>query len=262
MKKILSLIFIIILSSCSNEKKNDNIKHPKKVQLKKVTKNKLKETEVDFFKILSDSIKLYKLKPIDTLNVEFNYKQLEKYKISKNEIQIFKKDSFNIDWIKINSKKIIVDNLTTINSRTDGDYDEMFCNSLEKIKYYNYKNNKIIMMIFTSHPCTGLGCSVTDYLIYNIDKEQINLFGNFRSADLELYDFHMNSKINYIATEFNGDFHGATPISSKSRLYSMKKNGRFELAKDKNNKEYYFETTYPNDTSKDWTFNKNWFKFK
>lgn len=262
MKKIFIIFFYVLLSSCTNKNKNEVIENTsKKVLLKKST-NKPKESEIDSISIFTDSIKRYRLEPVDTLKIANEIKpQLEKVKISNNEIEIFRENGLNITWIKINSKKILVDNLRTINSSTGGDNNEMFGNDLIKIKYYNYKKNKIIMMIFHFSPCTGLGCSVTDYLIYNLNTKQINLFENFRGSDEELYDFGLNSEINYISTEYNGDYHGATSIHFKSKLYSMKKDGKFETLKDKNKNEYYFESiTYPNDTLKHMTFKKNWFR--
>jgi len=212
-----------------------------------------------------DSIEAFKIQPNDTLNVEYDIKQIENYKIGKNTIQIFKKDSFNINWIKINSDKFTIENLKTINPRVDGETEKMFCNSVQKIKSYKYKNDEIIFLEFTSHPCNGLGCSVSDYLIYNIRSKQVNLFGNFRTADLNLYNFPYNKKLSYLSTEYQsteyqGDFHGATPIHFISRIYSMDNNGVFKLDKDKKGNEYYYEiTTFLNDTIKEFEYKRNWF---
>ena len=84
------------------------------------------------FNNLLHSIEKYKLKPIDScLEVSNNGSfQHEKYKISNNTIEIFKRDSFTINWVKINSHKFSVNTLRTINPRTDGSkHDEIFCTS-------------------------------------------------------------------------------------------------------------------------------------
>ena len=209
-----------------------------------------------------DSIKLYKLEPIDTLLIHYEpgLKQSEGYKIGNNNIELFKKDSFNINWIKINADKYILDSLKTINPRTDGANETMFANSLTKIKLYQFKDEEIILMKFISRPCNGLGCSVSDYIIYNKQKKQLNLFGNFRAENIDLYDFPLNSNINYIATEYQGDYHGNTPIHFISKIYSMNEDGKFYLTKDKNGKDYYYEiTTFPNDTLKETEYKTNWF---
>lgn len=266
MKKVLSILIIIQLFSCSELTKNgkpENLqKEKKEVSIK--TKNSQKIIEISQkeknFNEFIDSIKRFKVTPVDTLKIDYNLKQIENYKIGKNTIQIFKKNTLNIDWIKINNNKILIKNLKTINPRVDGKRQKMFCNNIEKIKLYNFNKNEIIFLDFNSNPCTGLGCSVSDYLIYDVKNDQANLFGNFRASDLNFYNFPFDKKINYISTEYQGDFHGATPIHFISRIYSLDYNGKFQLEKDSKGKEYYYETiTFPNDQTKEFEYKRNWF---
>ncbi|MFV0529967.1 MAG: hypothetical protein ACK5MD_00820 [Flavobacteriales bacterium] len=266
MMKALSIPIIFLLFSCSENKKN-NLSENNTIQEQSALIEKMNLAMVVeisqrefFFNQFLDSIKTFKIQPIDTLEVGYNVKQLESYKIGKNTIQIFKKDSLNIDWIKINSNKITIENLKIINPRVDGKIEDMFCNSIQKIKLYNFNNDEIIFLEFTSHPCNGLGCSVSDYLIYDIKNNQVNLFGNFRTANLDFYNFPFDKKLNYISTEYQGDFHGATPIHFISRVYSMDNKGKFQLEKDLKGKEYYYEIiTFPNDATKKIEYKRNWF---
>lgn len=252
MKNVLLIILTFLFFSCSEKSKT---KKPENIlkKLKVVSNNEISHQNI------LDSIKLYKIKPTDSLVTTDEIKPLVKYRIEKNEVEIFKKDSFNISWIKINSKKYLLNNLKTINARTDGENENMFCNYLEKIKLYRFESNELIFMEFSSNPCTGLGCSVSDYIIYCVNKKQLNLFGSFRTANVDLYKFPFNSDINYIGSEYQGDFHGNTPVHFIDRIYSMNKNGEFYLTKDKNNKELFYEViTYPNKT-KDIEYKSNWF---
>src|SRR5690554_576442 len=247
MKTIL-LILVVLLFSCSENNKTINTKELSSVS-----------NEIKYQNIL-DSIKLYKLKPFDTLQTHYKLGQLENHKIADKTIKIFKRDSLNINWIKINSDKYMIDSLKLINSRTGEASEIMFANSLNKIKLYQFKDDEILLMQFTSFPCTGLGCSVTDYIIYSFNKKKLNLFGSFRSENIDLYNFPLNSDINYIATEYRGDYHGATPMHFISRVYSMNENGRFYQMKDINNKDYYYEITrFPNDTLKEVEYRVSWF---
>ena len=266
MTRILSILILVQLFSCMEKTKNG---HSEKLLLENQTVtihkkdsekiNNISQQEENFNGFIK-SIETYKIQPIDTFDIENNLKKLENYDIGKNSIQIFKKDSLNIDWIKINSKKIVIKNLKTINSRVDGKSDEMFCNNIEKIKLYKHNNNEIIFLEFTSQPCTGLGCSVSDYLIYDVKNNQINLFGNFRTADLDFYNFPINRKLNYISTEYKRGFQEATPIHFVSRIYSLDRNGNFQIEKDLTGKEYYYEIiTFPNDETKEFEYNRNWF---
>lgn len=263
-KQIIFFILILLFSCSEITKKNESENLPKK-KLKVSTqitnsdkRSEVSEQEKNFKKFI-DSIKIFIVKPIDTIKIEYNLKQIENYKIGKNTIQIFKKDTLNIDWIKINNHKILIKNLKTINPRVDGKREKMFCNNIEKIKLYNFNKDEIIFLEFNSNPCTGLGCSVSDYLIYDVKNNQVNLFGNFRRADLNLYNFPINKKLHYISTEYQGDFHGATPIHFISRIYSLDAKGKFQLEKDIKGKEYYYEIiTFPKET-KEFEYNSNWF---
>lgn len=266
MKKTLYILILIQIFSCSEiTKKRDSVNSPKENQKvqnqnmnsEKVTEISLKEKRFNEF---LESIKTYKIQPVDSLVTEYNISLLENYKIGNNNIQIFKKDSFNINWIKINSNKLLIKNLKTINNPTDGDNEEMFCNSLQKVKLYNFNSNDVILLEFTSNPSTGLGSSVTDYLIYDVKNNQLNLFENFRRADSDFYNFPFNKKLNYISSDFTGDYHGATPMHFISKIYSLNDNGKFQLEKDSNGKEYFYETvTYPNELKKEFEYKWNWF---
>lgn len=266
MKKTLYILILIQIFSCSEiTKKRDAVNSPKENQKvqnqnmnsEKVTEISLKEKRFNEF---LESIKTYKIQPVDSLVTEYNISQLENYKIGNNNIQIFKKDSFNINWIKINSNKLLIKNLKTINNPTDGDNEEMFCNSLQKVKLYNFNSNDVILLEFTSYPSTGLGSSVTDYLIYDVKNNQLNLFENFRRADSDFYNFPFNKKLNYISSDFTGDYHGATPMHFISKIYSLNDNGKFQLEKDSNGKEYFYETvTYLNELKKEFEYKWNWF---
>lgn len=261
MKKTLYILFLIQLFSCSEITKKRDSENPLKENKKAQNQNnesenvtKISKQEKQFNNLL-DSIKIYKIKPVDSLATENNFNQLENYKIGKHKIQIFKNDSINIDWIKINSNKILIKNLKTVNNPTDGSSEEMFCNNLQKGKLYNFKSNDVILLEFISSPSTGLGSNITDYLIYDVKNNQLNLFENFSSVNFDFYSFPFNRNLNYISTDFKGDFHGATPMHFISKIYSLNPNGKFQLEK-----EYFYETTYyPNDQKKEIEYKWNWF---
>lgn len=266
MTKILPLLILFHLFSCSGKTENrefDNLPSQKQaVSIQKKNTDNLTEISLGEKKInkFIDSIKIFKIHPIDTLELDYNIVQLENHQIGRNRIQIFKRDSLNIDWIKINSDKLHIKNLKTINPRVDSERQEMFCNSLKKIKLYKFNNDEIIFLELASYPCTGLGCSVSDYLIYDLKNKQVNLFGNFRTADLDFYNFPFDKKLNYISTESQGDLHEAAQVHYISRIYSMDNKGRFQLTKDSRGKEYYFEIiTFPDDVTEKFKLKRNWF---
>jgi len=266
MKKTLSILILIQILSCSDlSKERDSESAVKEIEsFKNQNRSSEKVKEVsqqeELFNQLLDSIKIYKIQPIDSLLNEYWITQTKNVKIGKNQIQIFKKDSFNIDWIKINSNKFSIKTLKIVNNPTDGDNDEMFCNSLKKAKLYKFNSHEIIILEFISSPGTGIGSSVTDYLIYDKATNQLTLFESFRRSDFDFYQFPFNKKLNYISTDYKGDYHGATPIHFISKIYSLNSNGKFQLEKDSKGKEYYYEiVTYPNDQKRGFEYKWNWF---
>lgn len=240
MKRIIVVVFMFI-SALNLAQKNDKSQ---------------KNSHESFIK----SIEKYKLVPMDTLFTVEGLPLSEKYQIGEHIIEFSMSNDFTINWLKINSEDINTNKLKTINPRTDGEIENMFCNYLTKIKLYKFKEEEIILLTFSSFPCTGLGCSVSDHLIYNTSKKKVNLFGNFRSENIDLYDFPINDRLNYIATEFSGDFHGKTPMHFVNRIYSMDDKGDFQLSKDSRNRELYYEIIiYPNETNKGFDYRYNWF---
>lgn len=236
-KTLLLLLVIFALNSCTHNREDKSLIKPHEDSL----------VPEENHKSYRDSIIEYKIEPLDSLLIKYEISQRENYILDKNTVEIYKKDSFNIDELKINSNIINLNKLKTINPRLDGSHEEMFCQSLQRIKLYKFKNDEIVFLEFTSHPCNGLGCSVSDYLIYNSTKNQVSFFGTFRSANLDFFDFPFNSELNYISTEYKGETQNETPIQYVSRIYSMSYNGIFELTTDSLGNEYFIEENiFPN----------------
>ena len=260
------ILIIFLFFSCSektNKNKSENrtiIKQTNSVQKKSHEEiSKISQQEKDF-NIFKKSIQNFKIQPIDSLEIKSENKPKDVFRIGKNIVQIFKNNNSNIEYIKINSQKILTKNLKTINNRSNGEREKMFCNSLEMIKLYHYNDNEIIFLKFSYNPCTGLGCDVEDYLIYDVKNNQINFFGNFKTTNLDFYNFPFNKNLNYISTEFQGDFNGAKAIHIISRVYSLNEKGNFVLYKDLKNRNYYYETIISlKDSTKEFRYNRNWF---
>ncbi len=226
------------------------------------------KSEIEYYSLVEDSIQQlmssierYKIEPIDSIINDIQYSVFESFVLGDNTIEVFKADSFNINWLKINSETFSLDELKTVNPRTDGEMDNMFCNYLEKIKLYRHGSDELLFMEFKPFPCSGLGCGVFDYLIFNVSKKQLNLFGTFSVENLDLYRFPIHQEISFIATEYSGDPHGYSPVHFTSRIYSMNDKGEFTLTKDNTGKEYFYEEiSYPNDSLKEPSYKANWFQ--
>jgi hypothetical protein len=121
---------------------------------------------------------------------------------------------------------------------------------------------ELIGIRMTFYPCTGLGCSVDYYLIYDLQTRTKNFFGTFRTANnLSLYNFNNDDKLDYLSKTFSGDPQGSTPMEFIYELYSMENNGHFVQQKNESGQAYQIkQTTFPNDTTKTEIFEQKWFK--
>lgn len=176
----------------------------------------------------------------------------------------------NIEWIntdyetkiKINNDIFSLRENATINIVWDDDEDSVdFANNWDEIKLYNFKGRELIGMRMSFHPCTGLGCGVSYFLIYDPQTKTKNFFGTFRIDNtLALYDFKNDDKLDYLSKTFKGDAHGSTPMEFIYELYSMENNGRFMQQINVAGQPYQIKhTTFPNDTTKAGTYEKRWF---
>lgn len=163
-----------------------------------------------------------------------------------------------INWLNTeNETKIKIDNdlfslkdnvtLNVVWNRKDS---VDFANNWRQIKLYKFNDKEFIGIQMTFSPCTGLGCSVDYYLIYDVTTKTRNFFGTFRTDNtVELFNFSTDAKIDYVSKTLNGDANGSTPIEFIYELYSMDKNGHFNLQTDSNGIAYQIKhTTFPNDT--------------
>lgn len=125
-----------------------------------------------------------------------------------------------------------------------------FANSWEEIKLFKVDKKELIGVKMSFQPCTGLGCGVDYYLIYDVQTKSKSFFGTFRTDDeLKLYKLSNDNRINFLSKSYYGDAHGATPIDIIYELYSLSENGKFEHAKDSTGEKYFLKhTTFPSDS--------------
>lgn len=214
------------------------------------------QSDVDDF---DEYFEKHELKPVLIVNNADNNKvtiQLSKHKITWI-------DSENETKIKINNDLFSLRDKVTINTVWDENKDSVdFANNWDEVKLYNFKGREFIGIRMSFYPCTGLGCSVSYFLIYDPQTKTKNFFGTFRTDDrLALYDFKNDDKLDYLSKTFNGDAHGSTPMEFIYELYSMENNGRFVLQKNVAGQAYQVKhINYPNDTAKRDTIEQMWFE--
>lgn len=180
--------------------------------------------------------------------------------LSKHKIEWI--DTDDETKIKINNDVFSLRDKATINIVWDDDKDSVdLANNWDEMKLYNFNGRELIGIRMSFHPCTGLGCGVSYFLIYDPRTKTKNFFGTFRIDNtLALYDFKNDDKLDYLSKTFKGDAHGSKPMEFIYELYSMENNGQFVQQKNVAGQPYQIKhTTFPNDTTKADTYEKRWF---
>ena len=184
---------------------------------------------------------------------------------NQTEVQLLK---HKIKWLNTDDEtKIKIDNdlfslrdKATLNIVWDSKDSVDFANNWDEMKLYKINDRELIGIRMSFQPCTGLGCSVDYFLIYDLLTKTQNCFGTFRTDNkLALYHFNNDDRLDYLSKTFSGDAQGSTPMEFIYELYSMENNGHFVQQKDKNGQTYQIkQTTFPNDTTKTETFEQRW----
>ena len=165
--------------------------------------------------------------------------------------------------VQIDKDRFYLDDEVTLNSVHDEDVDSVnFANSWDQIQLFRYKATEIIGIRFSYQPCTGLGCSVDYFLIYDVATKTKNFFGTFRTDnELALFDFRNDAQPDYLSKTFRGDPHGATAMAFITECYTRKADGRFIRQLDTQGVPYEVRlTTFPNDPTKHIAYLQHWFE--
>ena len=102
-----------------------------------------------------------------------------------------------------------------------------FANNWDQLKYYQYNDHEILVVRLLYTPCTGLGCSVNYFLVYDMKFKTKNFFGTFRTdMEINLYHFKVDREINYLSKTYVGGTDGvAREVTIEYNLYSLNPNG-------------------------------------
>lgn len=220
-----------------------------------VKKNAMLEKENIHDRIKSH-FEQYRIKPtVEINNIEGNQTDIQ---LAHHKIKWFNTD--NGTKVKIDNDLFTLKDKITVNIVHLGKDTVGFANNWDEIKLFKHNEKEYIGIRMSFSPCTGLGCSVDYFLIYDVNTKTKNFFGTFRTDnELELFDFLNDNKVDYISKTFNGDAQGSTPMEFIYELYSMDTNGQFKEQTDNKGLTYQIKvTTFPNDTLKTEEFSEHW----
>jgi len=252
MTKILILLFYLILFSACKEK---TIENNKKQKIYVIQKNIQDTLDYYFYK--------YEIEPeIIINNVEGNKKEVS---FLSHKIKWFDKDDetkIQIDNDLLNLRKEV----TLNNVQGEGVDSVDFANNWDQIKYFKFNDDELIGIRMSFYPCTGLGCSVDYFLIYDLQRKTKNYFGTFR-ADNELKLFHFNNDEQYRIDYLSKSYYDLTDSSGDKReivyeLFSLSNQGKFILQKGNQGIPYYIKHRFSVDDTTRFqeTWEKSWFE--
>ena len=246
MNRLIAFLTLAILTSCNNKTEN-------KATDLKTQANKASSFDRDRLDYYFDE---YEIKPsIAVNNTEGNQTEVQ---LSKHKIKWLNTDDET--KIKIDNDLFTLKDKSTLNIVWDNKDSVDFANNWDEMKLYKINDRELIGIRMSFKPCTGLGCSVDYFLIYDLQTKTKNFFGTFRTDNkLALYKFNNDDKLDYLSKTFSGDAHGSTPMEFIYELYSMENNGHFMQQKNSSGQTYQIkQTTFPNDTTKTETFEQRW----
>lgn len=172
--------------------------------------------------------------------------QLENNKIEwirgDNEVKI----KINDDLFTLKDKKTI-NSLSLSRLEQEDDFEAVdFADNWEQIKFYKFGDRQLIGISMGNEPCTGIGCSVTFQLIYDLKTKSKTFFGTYRiEREVNLYDFKNDGTIDYLGKTYIGESDGiAKEISNVYKLYSMNEKGVFHLQLNDKQKPHFIKRTF------------------
>ena len=191
---------------------------------------------------------------------------------SKKEVSFL---NHKIKWLDNESETTIqIDNdlfslkkAVTLNDVEEGKVDSVdFANDWDQIKYFRSNDIELVGIRMSFYPCTGNGCSVSYFLLYEFKRKTKNYFGTYRTDDeLKLYHFNNNSQydVDYLSKTYNDltDSSGEkTEVDYE--LFSLSDKGTFILQKDKQATPYTITHTFSDadTTSFEETLQSHWFE--
>lgn len=121
-----------------------------------------------------------------------------------------------------------------------------FANRWDQVKLYDVGGRQLIGISMINYPCTGIGCGVSFFLIYDLKTKSKSFFGSYRiDHEIKLYDFGNDGTIDFLSGTYAGGSDGvAKEIANIHELYTMDEKGGFHLQLDKTGKKFFFKRTF------------------
>lgn len=214
-------------------------------------------------KTIENYLLSHEIKPLLVINNEFDDAHIEKVKkikVANHKITLFY--SLETFKLKIDGDLITLKDKVSLNEATDnGKIEGDIVNKWYKIKLFKAQGRELIGIEMGQDFCTGLMCSVSFFLVYDLNTKSQNYFGDFRiDNELKLYDFRNDGTIDFLATNNDFTYTPGFEITHVYNFYTLDKKGVFQLQRDKNNKPYFIKRVFSSDNDEEFDnkFEQNW----
>jgi hypothetical protein len=249
--KIFLLILLAFVSSCAVQQ----AQVAQKNSIPIIPADSIPEPPVEETKIQSSQTKvpiekrlkyyLYDREITPSVVINNTDRDQTEIKLEDNKIEWIRGDKeakvkINGDLITLKDKSSL--NNADVSGKIQGD----MVDNWRQIKLFKVNNRKLIGIEMGSEFCTGLMCSVTFFLIYDLETKSTNFFGDFRiDHELKLYDFKNDGTIDFLSTTNVGfTYTENSEFKHLYELYALDEKGSFQRQLDTNQKPYYFNRTF------------------
>ncbi len=122
-----------------------------------------------------------------------------------------------------------------------GEMDKVdFADDWNQAKLYLLNGREVIGISMGNTPCTGNGCSVTFFLIYDLQTKKAGFFGSYRiDYHLKLYYFGDDNSIDFLTGTYFDD--AARESQKLFHFYSLNDQGDFVLQKNSKQQPYFIK---------------------
>ncbi len=276
--KVFVLIFLTLLTACSVQQAKVASPTPTPIPLipvmeDQIPKPPIEEEEIQLpetdrnkdavAKKLEDYFDRREIKP--SLIIENDYdgarkERVEEIKVSNHKITWF--HSLEASELKIDDDLITLEDKSSLNNPNGSDkINGKIVNNWDKIKLFNVKGRKLIGIEIRHDFCTGLMCSVTFFLVYDLKTKSSNFFGDFRiDKEVRLYDFGKNRTIDFLSTTNDFTYTPGFEITHIYNFYTLDKKGVFRLQKDNRRKPFFIKRVFSSDNDEEFEnkFEQSW----
>lgn len=233
---------IFLTTSCNNSKTEKIIKQ---------TQNETSQITVD--DRLNNYFYNYEIEPsIIINNTEGNQTSIE---LGNHKIKWI--DTEDETKIRIDNELFTLKDKITLNTIWGNKDSVDFANNWDEIKLFKYNQIELIGIRMSFKPCTGLGCGIDYFCIYDLKSKTKNFFGQYR-IDRKMALYHFDNELSFVSKTYRESANDSR-VEHFYKLFSMNETGQFSEKKNSNGLTYWIKRiTFPDDTISREILEENW----